>query len=172
MSCPSISTIPNTEYIGNSLLSINNNFQSLKDGICDNQSQITNLQTALQSLDTVLTQLSSYTFQGIAKLWVKFSGIRDIDNVSSFLVPDRYIFNSLGISSVYRKSIGDYRIYFSVPLTTEHYNFSVSNKETLFSSNYYYAQVYNTQKEYLDVRVRSSDGSLTDSEVISLILFL
>jgi len=172
MSCPSTLTISNTEYIGNSLSTINNNFQSLKDGICDNQSQITNLQVSLQSLDTALTQLSSYAFQGIAKLWVKFSGSNDIDNVPSFLVPDRYIFNSLGISSVYRKSIGDYRIYFSIPLTTEHYNFSVSNKETLFSGKYYYSQVYSTQKEYLDLRIRASDGSLTDSEFISLILFL
>jgi hypothetical protein len=172
MSCPSISTIPNTEYIGNSLPTINNNFQSLKDSVCDNQSQITNLHLSLQSLDAVLTQLSSYAFQGIAKLWVKFSGTNDADNVPSFLVADRHILNSLGISSVYRKSIGDYRIYFSTPLQTEHYNFSVCNKETLLSGKYYYAQVYNTQKEYLDIRVKASDGSLSDSEFISLIVFL
>jgi len=172
MSCPSISTIPNTEYIGNSLATINNNFISLKNGICDNQSQIISLESSMQILDNTITQLSSYAIQGISKIWVKFSGIRDSDNAPSTPIPDRYIFNSSGVSSVYRKSTGDYRVYFSVPLTTEHYNFSVSNKETISSGEYHWAQIYNTQKEYLDIRVRSSDGSLSDSEFVSLILFL
>ena len=94
MSCPNITNILNTEYIGNSLATINDNFASLKNGICDNQLQITSIQSSLQSLDTTLTQLSSYAVQGIAKLWVKFSGTMDSDNVTSFLIPDRYIFNS------------------------------------------------------------------------------
>jgi hypothetical protein len=172
MSCPFISTILNTEYIGNSLSTINDNFVSLKNGICDNQSQIISLQSSIQNLDATITQLSSYAIQGIAKLWVKFSGTRDSDNILSFTVADRYLFNSLGISSVYRKTTGDYRIYFSAPLETNHYNFSVTNKETLLSEKYYWAQVYNTNKEYLDVRIRAIDGSQADSEFVSLIIFL
>ena len=171
MSCPSIITIPNTEYIGNSLPSINGNFFSLKTAICDNQTQINQLQSTLQTLDNTLTQLSSYAFQGIAKMWVKFSGTLDSDNVASTLNPDRYLFNSLGISSVYRRSFGDYRVYFSSALQSGDYNFSVSNKETIVSSKYYWAQVYKTEKEYIDICVKSSDGSLADPEVISLIIF-
>jgi hypothetical protein len=170
MSCPNIIIIPNTEYIGNSLASINGNFFSLKNGICDNQNQITQLQSTLQNLDNVLTSLSAYATQGIAKLWVKFSGNLDSDNVPSTLNPDRYIFNSMGISSVYRKNLGDYRVYFSSSLNSNNYNFSISNKETLLNSKYYWAQVYKTEKEYVDIRVRTSDGSLHDPEFISLVI--
>lgn len=171
MSCPNIIIIPNTEYIGNSLASINGNFFSLKNGICDNQTQITQLQTTLQNLDTTLTQLSSQTLNGIAKLWVKFSGILDILNVNSTLNPDRYLFNSVGVSSVYRKGLGDYRVYFMSPLESDDYIFSISNKETLVSSKYYHSHVYKTEKEYIDIRVKASDGSQTDPEFISLVIF-
>jgi alpha-tubulin suppressor-like RCC1 family protein len=41
MACPEIITIPKTECIGNSLASINNNFEVLKDTICNLESGIT-----------------------------------------------------------------------------------------------------------------------------------
>lgn len=172
MSCSSITAISNTEYIGNSLSTINNNFITLKNDICDNQSQILLLQSSLQALDTILTNLSSQSSNGVITHWVKFSGLMDSSFTLSFANPDRHLFNSSGISSVYRKSIGDYRIFFSQTQTSTNYNFSVSNKETLFSSKYYWAQVYHIEKNYVDVKVRASDGSFADSEFISLIIFI
>jgi microcystin-dependent protein len=40
MSCPTVTTIQKTECIGNSLVTINSNFASLKDAACDNSQQI------------------------------------------------------------------------------------------------------------------------------------
>ena len=171
MSCPNTTIIANTEYIGNSLVSINNNFSSLKIALCDNQTQIIALQSFLQNLDTILIQLSSQASFGVAKYWVKFSGVLDSNNNLTTTNPDRYLFNSLGVSSVYRKGLGDYRVYFLTPNNTTNYNFSINNKETLISSKYYWAQVYKTEKDYVDIKVKAPDGSLTDPEFVSLIVF-
>jgi hypothetical protein len=57
MSCPTITTIQPTECIGNSLNTINNNYQSLKTGVCDNQDQINTLRTLLYNLSASLPDI-------------------------------------------------------------------------------------------------------------------
>lgn len=172
MSCPSTAHISNFEYIGNSLLTINNNFESLKNGVCDNQSQITALKESLQALDISITSLSALSIRSVAKFWVKFSGTLDIENTFSEFNSDRYLYNALNVSSVLRRSKGNYRVIFSYPAPSTQYNFSVSNKETIISSKHYHAQVYNTEKEHIDIKVQSLDGSLIDPEFVSLLVFL
>jgi prophage DNA circulation protein len=57
MSCPTVTTIQKTECIGNSLVTINSNFATLKDAACDNQSQINGLNDVLNSLFASLPTL-------------------------------------------------------------------------------------------------------------------
>jgi len=55
MSCPTVTTILPTECIGNSLNTINSNYQSLRTGVCDNQDQINALRTLLYQLSSNMT---------------------------------------------------------------------------------------------------------------------
>jgi hypothetical protein len=57
MSCPTVTTIQPTECIGNSLNTINANYQSLRTGVCDNQDQINFLRTLLLDLSANLNVL-------------------------------------------------------------------------------------------------------------------
>jgi hypothetical protein len=171
MSCPNITIISSSEFIGNSLPTINANFLNLKDGICDNETQITNIQSFLQSLQTTLFSLSSNAVNGVAKNWVKFSGNKDSFNFISTNNPDRFIFNSLGISSVYRKNIGDYRIYFQTPMQTKNYCVVVSNKETVAAGKYVWSQIYKQEIEYADIKVVNSEGDFADPDFVSVIIY-
>lgn len=58
MSCPTITKIQPTECIGNSLNTINNNYQALKTGVCDNQDQINTLRTLLYELSSNMMTLN------------------------------------------------------------------------------------------------------------------
>lgn len=169
MSCPTVTIIDRTQYIGNSLQTINNNFSNLKDGICDNNTEIISLQQDIQNLDTVIETLSAVTTHGIAKAFVKFSGARDVNNAISGN-PNRYIFDSYNISSVYKKNVGDYRVYFSKPLSTGNYLVLSTNKEKINSNNeYVWSQPYSTTKEYLEIKLQSCNGVTADPDFISVV---
>lgn len=58
MSCPTVTTIQKTECIGNSLVTINSNFATLKDAACDNFQQI---QTLLNSFVGVVSYFPATT---------------------------------------------------------------------------------------------------------------
>ena len=170
MSCPSVTVIDRSEYIGNSLQTINNNFSNLKDGICDNNTEILSLQQDIQNLDTYIEALSSVTTHSVPKAFVKFSGAQDINNNTSSGNPNRYIFHSYNISSVYRKNVGDYRIYFSVPLSNGNYLVLSSNKEKTNSNNeFVWSQPYSTTKEYLEIKLQSCNGITADPDFISVV---
>lgn len=68
MSCPSVVTIQPTECIGNSLNTINNNYQSLRTGVCDNQDQINALRTLLLDLSSNMNKIGNYPYLEYA--WV------------------------------------------------------------------------------------------------------
>jgi len=169
MSCPAITTINRSEYIGNSLETINNNFSNLKDGICDNELNISSLQGDIQNLDTFIVNLSTEVIHGVSKVLVKFSGPKDINGSTTSNNPNRLIYNSYNISSVYKKNTGDYRVYFSSPLSTSNYLVLATNSEkTSLSGNYIWSQPYSTTKEYLEIKTQSSDGLLADADFVSV----
>jgi hypothetical protein len=69
MSCPTVTTIQATECIGNSLNTINANYQALRTGICDNQDQIDALRTLLFQLSSQPnTAPVTYTFNHYTSL--------------------------------------------------------------------------------------------------------
>ena len=166
MSCPTVTEIQRTEYIGNSLQTINNNFSILKDAICDNDAQINLLQQNTQSLDTKLTDLETNTAPSAAKAWIRFSGNRDSSNNLSSNSPTRLIYNSFNISSVYKKNTGDYRIYFNSTLTTGNYLILCTSSETQVSGEYTWCQPYTTTNEYAEIKVLSNSGNVVDPEFI------
>jgi len=169
MSCPTVTTINRSEYIGNSLITINDNFSNLKEGICDNDVNISSLQQDVQSLDTFIVNLSTEVIHSVSKGLVKFSGFKDTNGSSTSNNPNRLIYSSYNISSVYRKNIGDYRVYFSSPLSTGNYLVLATNSEkTSLSGNYIWSQPYSTTKEYLEIKTQSSDGLLADADFISI----
>jgi len=170
MSCPAVTVIDRTEYIGNSLQKINNNFSDLKDAICNNNTEILSLQQDIQNLDTHVELLSSSTTHSAAKAFVKFSGVLNINNNTTSGNPNRYIFHSYNISSVYRKNTGDYRIYFSVPLSSGNYLVLTTNKEKINSNNeFVWSQPYSTTKEYLEIKLQSCNGVTADPDFISVV---
>lgn len=170
MSCPTITVIDRSEYIGNSLQTINSNFSNLKDGICDNNTEIISLQQDIQNLDTHIDALSSTSVHSIPKAFVKFSGVIDSNNNTSGINPNRYIFHSYNISSVYRKSTGNYRIYFNSPLTSGNYLVLCSNSEKTNSDNeFVWSQPYSTTKEYLEIKLQSCNGVTADADFVSIV---
>jgi hypothetical protein len=170
MSCPTITSIDRSEYIGNSLQTINNNFSNLKDGICDNNTEIISLQQDIQNLDTHIEILSSVTSHSVPKAFVKFSGVQDVNNNNTGGNPNRYILHSYNISSVYRKNTGDYRIYFNTPLSTGNYLVLATNSEKLNSnSEYVWSQPYSTTKEYLEIKLQSCTGVTADPNFVSIV---
>lgn len=60
MSCPTVTSIQKTECIGNSLPTINSNFNALKDGVCDNNDQILAAQTLLETIRRSFVGIVSY----------------------------------------------------------------------------------------------------------------
>lgn len=83
MSCPTIVTIQPTECIGNSLNTINNNYQSLKTGLCDNQDQINALRTLLLDLSSNMNQIMNVPYIEIAQVVAPTAAAQQLYGVGS-----------------------------------------------------------------------------------------
>jgi len=161
-----IRTIIRTEYIGNSLNVINDNFQTLRDEICIQDSLLTNISLSAETLDTKVTSLSTVTVPGAAKVRVKFDGTKDTNNRDSTLATERRLYKSLNVQSVYRKKIGDYRIYFITPFDNNAYIVTGTCSE---SDNTKVSQIipYSFSTEFVDVRISRE----FDPRHVSIVIF-
>lgn len=173
MSCPTVLTIQNTECIGNSLFKINDNFTNLRIGTCDNFTRVQAVDAENQVLDTRITTLSAQTVPGLAKVWCKFDGTRDVTGASSTFNTNRFIYSSVGIASVLRKSIGDYRVYFTSPLPGPNYAaLATSNEKQDTGGLYMWMQPYRYASDFIDIRLHSvALQNLNDAEHCSLVIF-
>ncbi len=172
MSCPSVITILPTECIGNSLAAINSNFESLKEGACDNSSTIAPLQQSIQQLNTLLLNLSAITVPGTAKAWVKFDGTRDTSGNTFLPVGPRFKYSFYNINSVIKKSVGDYRIEFENEIPTPNYAVVSTSQQTLTQTgNSTWVQPYDYRRTYVDIRVTSGLNELVDPQNISIVVF-
>jgi hypothetical protein len=97
----SITKIRNTECIGNSLTTINDNFDTLKAAACDNYSTISNLLSGISLLNDRFNSFANLV-PGIAKAWVKFNGSKPGPQGGN-----RDIYSSYNVNSV-EKDIGEY----------------------------------------------------------------
>lgn len=171
MSCPSIITIPDTECIGNSLTTINNNFSALEVAACDNQSFITSLNNSITNLNTLITDLTNITVPGAAKAWVSFDGTKDDKNFSSSFNTNRYIFSGYNVSSVFRKGAGDYRITFTTRFLSRNYVIIGTSRQTQVGGQYTWLQPYDYRTAFADIKIVSQSGNAADPQNVSVVIY-
>jgi hypothetical protein len=105
---PTITTIQKEECIGNSLVTINANYNNIYNTfreLINIDLQLIN--NALNELVTFRNSLSSDQF---AKAWVNFSGRLDPSQANNFANPKRFLWNQYNIDNVHRNGTGDYTI--------------------------------------------------------------
>jgi hypothetical protein len=173
MSCFNTITIDSSECIGNSLSKINDNFIGLKNAACDNDSFITTLRNGIDSLNTLILNLSGIVVPGAAKAWLKFDGTRDTSNIASTLNTNRFIYSSFNISSVLRKGTGDYRITFATPFPAQTYTLVGTSSQKQGSTGLFtWFQPYTYRTTYVDVRVNGINPStVADPEHCSVVIY-
>jgi hypothetical protein len=174
MSCPTVYEILKTQCIGNSLPIINENFLSLRDASCDNDTRIMSADLQITNLSTIIDHLSSLIIPGSAKAWCKFSGIKDTNNVASNFFTDRYLFSGFNVASVYKKAAGDYRIQFINDLPSNNYGLIGTSSEKKNSNNdYTWFQPYNLTSNYAEVKIQSSSltNNTVDPDFVSIVVY-
>lgn len=156
MSCPVITEIDRSEYIGNSLSVINTNFSNLNSLACDDFTRINNLSNQVQNLNNNITNISNTLIPGAARAIVKFDGTVDTNNVISDLFTNRKIYNQYNVLSVYKKGQGDYRVRFIQPFSAVDYLVIGSCNEVINGNNYGWVAPYFFSEEYVDIRITNS----------------
>lgn len=149
----SIIPIDINECVGNSLTTMNTNFDILKDEVCNQYSNVLSSETEKNILTNYTSSLSSQ-LNLTPKCSVKF------DN-------DSNIVSQEGISEVTKQSIGIFRVYFSN-------NFNNTNYLTIASSVSEipcFVFVSEEYPNYIEIHARASDGNLTDPNFINLVFF-
>ena len=181
-----IPEIKKTECIGNSLVTINDNFATLKDAACTNYSTINTLFSGINLLNQRITTLTNQV-PGIAKAWVKFDGSRDAATLispngnPSTAPTNRFIYSSYNVDYVLKAtttntpttSAGDYRIYFKPGvITTANYAVIGTSSERR-GTNYGWLQPYDYRASYEGVRIHSPTwpGDVVDPTHISVAIF-
>lgn len=174
--CPiesTIQSIPREECIGNSLTRINSNFTDLKNQTCANFSRLNEIDSSILTLQTLFNTLSGITVPGTAKAWLKFDGTRDTTGAVTAFLTDRFIYSSYNVGSVFKKKIGDYRIYFQTPFPSRDYIVTGTSSETQASGGEYtWLQPYTYTTTYVDVRVHGNSVTDTvDPQHVSIVIY-
>jgi hypothetical protein len=164
-----IKTIVRTEYIGNSLNVINDNFQTLRDEICKQDSTLATVAVSAGEFNSQIQSLSGATIPGAAKAWVKFDGSRDTNQQNSTAATERFLYKTLNIQSVYRKNQGDYRVYFTKPFNDNKYitTGSCSLSSTSDTGRVSSLIPYAFSPDFVDVRI----NPVVDPRHVSVIIF-
>jgi hypothetical protein len=114
---PTITTIQKTECIGNSLVTINTNYDNIKNSIAGIVT--TDLATINNTLDTLTTFTNAISSAQLAKAWVKFRPRLNVTGSLALDTTNRYILNSYNVVSVYREDAGNYLITLAKPIGSE-----------------------------------------------------
>lgn len=165
----SISIIEPTEYIGNSLVKINDNFTNLRLFLCNDEG--TGLYTKMDVLELSANNLTSSVNNifntvetGSSRAWVRFKGDKDTTNTASDLLTDRFIRAEFNVRSVYRRAIGRYRIYFKNILPNTNYAIVGTSSETGANS---WVSSQTLGVDFADIKIAND----TDPEFVSVIIF-
>lgn len=114
--CNFITNIKETDCIGQSLNTINNNFINTRNFICLFDNQLSNTK---QQIDNISSTVLSISSQQLTKAWVLFNGHIDsnglLDGDLTPTTPKRLILNQYNIIDVIKNGIGDYTI--TLPMT-------------------------------------------------------
>jgi hypothetical protein len=174
MSCPTVSVIQSNECIGNSLASINENFASLSDGICNNINRITDIEDDIDDLTTQLYALSGLVTPGAARAWVVFDATREANTGTVNPLGNRLIRNSYNISSVLKYSTdpGLFEVTFTTSLANTNYGvIATCSEKAAVGGNFVWAQPGLRDSNFVRLYIRSITASqVADPEYISVIV--
>jgi len=154
----SITTIDINECLGNSLVTINANFTTLKDEICLQDKNINALEAENELLSSYVSTLSSQ-LNTLPKCLVNF-------NKAATIV------KSQGINNIVKSSTGVYRVFFSNAFTnTKYLTIGFTIPETSVPESACFLFVVNETTTYVDIETRDVFGSLADPYFINLLFF-
>lgn len=148
------------ECIGNSLVTLNTNFQRLKEEICTNSSEISSLQVELSGLTTRYNALTSVNATLRPKAIVAFN------NTGTPLL-------SYNIGSVTKTSTGQYRVTFSPVFTNTNYAVICTSQETLSTSIQGWARPTTPfNNSYVDINIQQNTlNSYFDPQYVSVLIY-
>jgi hypothetical protein len=109
---PTITTIQKTECIGNSLVTLTNNFDNIRNSFTSVNTNIATINNILTNLTTFANSISSAQ---LAKAWVSFSGLVAPPGLP-LTSQQRLLNNSYNINEVLRESTGIFLIKFNTPI--------------------------------------------------------
>lgn len=173
---PTITTIQKTECIGNSLITLTNNFDNIRNAFSDFNQDLTVLNNTLNSVTTLVNTLSSAQ---LAKAWVKFAPRRNTADQQNFSTSNRLIYSSYNVTSVYRESQGVYTVNLAFQLS-EHFvvsGFTSPNPSVNFSGldsgviNLQHPDAFPVVGQSCRIRVNDLRGNLIDPTLIMLTFF-
>lgn len=143
------------ECIGLSLLTINNNFNDLKQENCLTFDQLSILQNNLNSVYTNYAELSTINKQGrFAKAWVSFDASTTTPAICS----------SFNVTNVTRTVDGTYQLTFAPSVLSSGYCLVGTALSGIVQPSAYNAST-------ATINIRTPSGVLTKSEYISITVF-
>lgn len=154
-----IPSIDLDECIGNSLVTLNTNFQRLREEICTNNSEISALQFELSGLTTRYNSLTSINSRLRPKAIVAFNGTTGTPTLS------------YNIGSITRTNVGRYTVTFSPVFTNTNYVVIGTSQETSAGSNQGWVQPTSFTNSNVGINIRRSDGTFIDSDYISVLIY-
>jgi len=121
---PNIITIPKSECIGNSLVTINGNYANIKQSIETVNNDLIQINTALTNLTTILNSVSATP--RLASAWVNFRGRQTTGNdglgTTNFSTGvNRHIESSYNVTNVIRVDTGRYLVNIQPPGLTKNF---------------------------------------------------
>ena len=185
MPCPTVTTIPREQCIGNSLSIINTNFANIKDSIClpgtglDNQ--VIDLTNSRNFFQTNYSVLSGPAIAGAAKAWVKFDGLRGINDPANgpyTVTGPRFIYSKYNIDFVTMTTINGSQFpgHYTVSIGSgvfRNRNYAVlgTSSEAVISGKYTWFQPIEYTQSFITAKVQTHDGILTNARHISVVFF-
>lgn len=195
---PQITTIQKTECIGNSLVTINSNYDNIKNSLTQVQEANIEINSKINNLQTFQSSVSSQ-MPGVAKAWVSFNGRSDINGSPSTQFTPRYLRATYNIKEVVRINTGIYRVIFESGVVSDKFTFTGAasplpslnpsgnltgvinlapggdlppgSSEEAESDGFVQYLENNGYLEWMQIVLRSLDGNYIDSPFINLAFF-
>ena len=149
----SIISIDINECVGNSLTTMNANFNIIKNEICDQHSNVISNESEKNILTNQVISLSSQ--------------LNLIPNCSVKFNDEGTIISGEAISNVERLSTGIFRVFFNNHLNDTNYLTIASN----ISETPCFIFITDESTNYVEIKTRNSSGNLINPNFINLIFF-
>lgn len=181
---PTITTIQKTECIGNSLVTINGNYENIKNSLTTLIN--TDLNVINARLDTLTTFVNSVSSAQLTKAWVSFNGTWNTQQARDATFSNRYIWKGYNVSSVYRNETGDYTVSLANPIGLNFVVISTTSPKTPLDIsgeiipplgtdtgivNLHYQTPYPTPGQSCRITIKDLLGNAIDTSYIHVAMF-